>query len=115
MAALDREIRDDPDLAAVRVLIAEYTRKVLDQWRAYGIITIPPEVVESFVRNGTANGARWGGEHERSKDIMHLELLRLASPDSQGRAGRSGRRPPVTGLRDLMAPGAVPAPVNGPP
>ena len=101
LAALDQELKANPDLAALHTLVAEYKMKVVQAWLAYGIVTIPVKVIELFVSLGKKHGARWGGEYERSKDVMHLELLELVSPTSLGRRGQSGRRRPVKGLEDL--------------
>src|SRR6185312_3827437 len=89
-AELRKELERDKDLAALDTLIRIYSRPTVDTWRAYGIITIPPEVIESFLTIGQSNGARWGGEYEQSKDNMHLELLQLADPKSQGRPNGKG-------------------------
>jgi hypothetical protein len=114
LAELDRKVRDSRDLSALKILIDEYTRRKVEQWRVYGIVTLRPEIVESFVRGGAKNRARWGGQYESRKDIMHLELLQLADPKSEGRAGRSGRRDAVMGFSDLLVSNAAPKPVNGP-
>jgi hypothetical protein len=100
LAALDQELNLNPDLATLHTLVAEYKMKVVQAWLAYGIVTIPVKVIELFVSFGKKHGARWGGEYEKSKDVMHLELLELASPTSLGRRGQSGRRRPVKGLED---------------
>ncbi len=114
VAAMDGKMKSDPDLAALSTLISEFTKPTIEAWRAYGIITIPKEVVEQFVELGRPNWARWGGEYEDTKDIMHLELLQLASPDSPGRPGGPGRRRPVKGLDDLYSLDGNPIPINGP-
>ena len=41
---LRKELERDKDLAALDTLIRIYSRPTVDTWRAYGIITIPPEV-----------------------------------------------------------------------
>lgn len=101
LAALDQELQANPDLAALHTLVVEYSMKTVQAWQAYGIVTIPLRVIELFLSLGKKHGARWGGEYERTKDVMHLELLELASPASLGRRGQAGRRRPVKGLEDL--------------
>lgn len=101
LALLDQELKANPDLAALHTLVVEYTMKVVRAWQAYGIVTIPFRVIELFVSLGKQSSARWGGEYEKTKDVMHLELLELVSPTSLGRRGQSGRRRPVKGLEDL--------------
>jgi hypothetical protein len=100
--ALDDERKNNLDLNAVAVLVDEYRLEVVEAWLVYGIVTIPPEIIESFLKIGRNNGARWGGQYDNTKDIMHLELLKLVSPDSMARAGRPGRRAPVSGFADLI-------------
>jgi hypothetical protein len=92
-AQAEKAFSGDPDLVAYDTLVREYTERVLDEWGAYGIQTIPPDLVQSFLRVGAAAGARWGGEYESSKDAMHLELSarRLISRDG----------PRVEGITDL--------------
>ena len=114
-AELRKELERDKDLAALDTLIRIYSRPTIDTWKAYGIITIPPEVIDAFLTIGQANHARWGGEYERSKDTMHLELLQLADPKSEGRPNGKGHIKPVNGLDDLYSPRTQPKPVNGPP
>ena len=46
---------------------------------------------------------------------MHLELLQLADPKSEGRPNGKGHIKPVNGLDDLYSPRTQPKPVNGPP
>lgn len=104
LATLDQELKANPDLAALDTLVVEYTMKTVQAWLAYGIVTIPLRVIELFVSLGKKHGARWGGEYEKTKDVMHLELLELVSPTSLGRRGQSGRRRPVKGLEDLYRP-----------
>jgi hypothetical protein len=106
VAALDREIRDNPDLKALHTLMTEYKPSTVEQWRTYGIITIAPEIIERFVGFGVRNKARWGGEYEGTKDIMHLELRQVVA--------KTTRRAPVSSMTDLYHPDAHPAPVNGP-
>ena len=101
LAALSREITANPDLAALQTLIDEYTRKTVDSWQAYGIVTIPKEIVKAFLRLGKKNGARWGGQYEDTKDIMHLELQWLGQ-GSPSRPGGPGRRKAVVGFDDLV-------------
>lgn len=101
LALLDQELKTNPDLAALHALVVEYKMKVVQTWQAYGIVTIPLRVIELFVSLVKKSSARWGGEYEKTKDVMHLELLELVSPTSLGRRGQSGRRRPVKGLEDL--------------
>lgn len=101
LALLDQELKANPDMAALHTLVVEYKMKTVQAWQAYGIVTIPLSVIELFASLGKKHGARWGGEYEKSKDVMHLELLELVSPTSLGRRGQSGRRRPVKGLEDL--------------
>jgi hypothetical protein len=107
--SISRSPRNDLDLAALNTLIVEYARPTVDAWRAYGIVSIPAEIVEAFVALGKGGAARWGGEYEHTKDVMHLELLRLVAKDSLGRPGAAGRRAPVSGLDDLVRGEARPA------
>lgn len=109
VAEIDKELKSDPDLAALNTLIVEYNRATVDSWRAYGIVSIPAEIVEAFVTLGKANAARWGGEYEHTKDVMHLELLKLDAKGSLGRPGAAGRRKPVSGFADLVRGEARPA------
>lgn len=109
VAAIDKELKADLDLAALHMLIVEYERLAVDAWRVYGIVSIPVEVIEAFVALGKGNAARWGGGYEHTKDVMHLELLRLDAKDSLGRPGAAGRRAPVSGLDDLVRGEARPA------
>jgi hypothetical protein len=113
LSMIENEIITNPDLAALNTLINEYKKPTVQAWQAYGIITIPPEIIESFVKLGQKNGARWGGEYAESKDFMHLELLRIASPTSPARPHGPGRRPPVNGLEDLVRGEGYPAPNYG--
>jgi len=101
VASIDKQIRSDPDLSAVSVLVNEFTLKTVDAWKAYGIVTIPVEIIKSFMTVGKQNGARWGGKYDNTKDIMHLELLQLVAKDSLARPGGPGRRRPVSGFDDL--------------
>lgn len=101
VVSIDNQIRSDPDLSALATLISEYTRDTVLAWKAYGIVTIPSAVIKAFIAAGRQNGARWGGQYDNTKDIMHLELLRLAGKDSLARPGGPGRRPPVAGFDDL--------------
>jgi len=104
IAALDAELKNNPDLAALGIMIHDYERRIVDAWKIYGIITIDKEIIDIFSRLGTREGARWGGEYRDTKDVMHLELL----------PKWPGRRPPVRGFADLMDPTRLPTPVNGP-
>ncbi len=45
-AELRKELERDKDLAALDTLIRIYSRPTVDTWKAYGIITIPPEVID---------------------------------------------------------------------
>jgi hypothetical protein len=109
IAALDRELLNNLDLAALVTLITEYEKPRVQMWQAYGIVTIPQEIIESFVALGRKNGARWGGGYENTKDIMHLELLQLASGKSIAPS-----RGPIKGFLDLHHSDAHPNPINGP-
>ena len=106
--------RRDKDLAALDTLIRIYSRPTVDTWRAYGIITIPPEVIESFLTIGQLNGARWGGEYERSKDTC-ISSCCNSPTQSHKVAQRERAQQPVSGLEDLYSPRTQPTPVNGPP
>jgi hypothetical protein len=101
LAALNRDAAAKPDLAALQTLIDEYGIKTVQSWRAYGIVTIPKEIVKAFLRLGKKNGARWGGQYEDTKDIMHLELQWLG-PGSLSRPSGPGRRSVVVGFNDLV-------------
>jgi hypothetical protein len=113
LAALDRELIDNPDLSALNSLIAEYTKPTVQAWQAYGIVTIPVEIIDLFVSLGRKNGARWGGEYEDTKDIMHLELLHLTSHKRLAPPPGPVRRRAVNGLEDLIRSGAYEAPNYG--
>jgi hypothetical protein len=110
LAAIDRELAANPDLAALVALIGEYKLATVQSWRAYGIVTIPPEIIAAFKKAGQKNGARWGGQYEQTKDIMHLELLYLADPRSLAKPGGPGRRRPMAGFDDLVRGEPPPAP-----
>jgi hypothetical protein len=112
---LQKELTRDPDLSALDTLIRIYSKETVLTWLAYGILSIPRDVTEAFLRLGHENAARWGGEYEGSKDNMHLELLELADPKSPGRRNGPGRRKAVDGIEDLYSPRVQPTPVNGPP
>ena len=47
-AELRKELERDKDLAALDTLIRIYSRPTIDTWKAYGIITIPPEVIDAL-------------------------------------------------------------------
>jgi hypothetical protein len=118
LAAL-REAAAKPELAALQTLIDEYKIKTVQSWRAYGIVTIPKDIVKAFLRLGKKNGARWGGQYEDTKDIMHLELQWLG-PGSLSRPGGPGRRKAVSGFDDLVRGETpreprCPLPVHAPP
>jgi hypothetical protein len=102
VTVIDNELIANPDLAALKTLIQEYSKVKVQGWQAYGIVTIPVKIIELFVSLGRKNRPRWGGEYERTKDVMHLELLELASPESLGRSHGPGRRLPRNGLDDLI-------------
>jgi len=110
VASIDKQIRSDEDLNAVATLVKEYTLRTVQSWQAYGIVTIPPEIIKAFLNVGSRNGARWGGQYDNTKDIMHLELLRLVRPDSLARPGAPGLRKPVYGFDDLRRGEAPPEP-----
>jgi hypothetical protein len=90
---LEAELAKNPDLAALKVLIDAYGDADVRDWEKRGIVTIPPEVIGAFKIAGKHLGARWGGEYEHSKDIMHLEAI----PTVALRRPRS----PVQGIDDL--------------
>jgi hypothetical protein len=92
----------DPDRHGVDVLVRAYTERTVRGWAAYGIQTIPKELVEEFKKLGAAFGARWGGEYDTTKDGMHLELL------AHRTIPRTSR--PVQNLTDLEAGPPPPAP-----
>src|SRR5207249_3882045 len=48
VVAIDSKLNTDPDLSALKTLIAEYTKPTVQAWLAYGIITVPAEVIELF-------------------------------------------------------------------
>jgi hypothetical protein len=114
LAAIDKELANNPDLAALKTLIDEYKMPTVQSWRVHGVITIPPVVISSFVRLGKGNGARWGGMYDNTKDNMHLELMRL-STNSLARPGGPGRRKAVIGLNDLIRGDPPRAPDCSPP
>jgi len=101
VASIDQQIRSDKDLSAVAILVKEYSLPTVQSWQAHGIVTIPPQVIEAFLSVGGQNGARWGGQYDNTKDIMHLELQKLVREDSLARSGGPGLRRPVSGFDDL--------------
>jgi hypothetical protein len=107
---LSKKWKDDKDIQALDTLIKAYTRKKIDIWRVYGILSIPREVIEAFLSLGQTSGAQWGGRYKESKDNMHLEL----DPEIVGRASKARRTGRVSGLDDLNSPRTQPTPVNGP-
>jgi hypothetical protein len=112
---LQKKLEGDPDLAALVTLIRVYGEGVVREWQRTGIISIPPELIETFRRLGRGNRARSGLEYESSKDGMHLELLDLAEEKSLARPGGPGRRRAVSArLEDLYAPRAEASPVSDP-
>jgi hypothetical protein len=108
---LSKDWKDNKDFQALDTLIRVYTKKKVQIWRAYGILSIPREVIKAFVALGQKDGAGWGGEYEKSKDNMHLEM----DPKAVGRAKDAVRKQTVSGLDDLYSPQTQPVPVNGPP
>lgn len=112
-AAIEKQLSTDPDLVALQTLIKAYGGPTVRAWRAYGIVTIPREVIESFMKLGRSKGARWGGEYEHTKDVMHLELLKF-DPGKDEWPNKPRKRNPVQGFDDLCPPDANPVPVNGP-
>ena len=115
VASIDRQIRSDKDLSAVATLVREYSLPTVQSWAAYGIMTIPPQVIQAFLDAGRPHGARWGGQYDNTKDLMHLELLRLVRDDSLARPGRSGLRRAVPGFDDLRRGDPPPPAACGPP
>jgi hypothetical protein len=100
---LETELSKNPDLAALVVLMDPekgYGEATVRDWEKRGIITIPPQVIDAFRIAGKRFGARWGGEYQHSKDIMHLEVI----PERTMKRPRS----PVQGIDDLRT--TVPPP-----
>lgn len=60
---------DDADLAKLKIL-ERYHGKDVRSWAAYGIVTVPLELVVALQRVGLT----WGMQWKASKDVMHLEL-----------------------------------------
>lgn len=76
-AELQREIRLNPaaeDLRALDTLARNHGLETVRAWQR-GLGTIHPKVIDMFRELGYRQGARWGTEYAKSKDIMHLELL----------------------------------------
>ncbi len=113
VVAINKELNQNPDLVALQHLIDEYKKETIAHWRYYGIMTIPEEVVEAFLRLGRSKNARWGGEYGSSKDLMHLELVGFSSL-SKGKGPQPRQRHAVNGFDDLYRPNSNPIPINGP-
>jgi hypothetical protein len=100
---LEAELSKNPDLAALMVLIDPqkgYGEAKVRAWAREGIVTIPPQVIDAFRTAGRRFGARWGGEYQHSKDIMHIEVI----PEKTMRRPRN----PVPFIDDLLT--TVPPP-----
>jgi len=114
VASIDKQIASGQDLSAVAALVKEYSLPTVQSWAANGIATIPPQVIQAFLDAGRQNGASWGGLYEKTKDFMHLELVKLARHDSLARPGGPGLRKAVAGFDDLRRGDPPPAPDCGP-
>ena len=76
-ADLQRDINQNPaaaDLRALDTMVKNHGVAVVRGWQ-HGIGTIDPRVIDMFKQLGYGYGARSGNEYEKSKDIMHIELL----------------------------------------